>query len=833
MQNKFSKKLGIIIIALLTISTISVAIPFASATITSRPTIYDGTGATSAPIALEAGTTASINTNGMTITGAQIWLWLSTSGGSEINTALGDRPYAGPFYLADLVDTVSPHTYTFTPATIAGLCNLLSVESPFAGEQKTYSFTLQSGWINGTIPLKVQGEDVDYWIKIADVTPADVIAGSEIGVSTNRVHFLPGFNAVPLSGAPETEVTVSGYALPASEEYNVTQNSVTALGLLTPSLNDDGGWLWTGFEDAFNVVDLENKVVDGNVPPMSDMVNITVWENDTATLMDTWNFTEYYREVYLPKGTFRADTADYSLTYTIDTGKSYVVDMEYFPAYGTVSIYLGNVLVAADQALNATGGFSTSWTVPALTTGNYVFSVIDNNDVAYNFTVHVRMVPYITCTPDTGYVGDTFVVTGVNFLDHVGDYITIYFENDDSSPYYTLMLNFTCPSSTWTSTVLTVPHSMGGENLVEARIVDGTATIADTTYTVLAKIIVDPSVISNNCSLVSIIGTGFEVWDDWTDYRKTYCVNIDNQLMGAAASTTTNFAIVAATSTGDIVVEFVAGGFRPGRHVVALYGDARGSFVNGDIDSYSPAAYTCFWVTTEDDPIVAYLEELNMTMTELDATVMTLDGTIATLSTTVGELQVDLAAVDATVTSISGNVATIKTDVGTIKSSLTTLSASVSSISGGMATVETSLGQVITELSTLDTVIGSMYGDVVALDTSIGSVETSLDALDATVSGLGDDMTAVAGDVVSIDTVLGSVAGTVTSMEGTLATIETNLGTVKVDLASAKTDIAAIETDVNENLPVDMMPVWIAVILSLIAAIGAIAGVFIIQRKIA
>jgi prefoldin subunit 5 len=443
------------------------------------------------------------------------------------------------------------------------------------------------------------------------------------------------------------------------------------------------------------------------------------------------------------------------------------------------------------------------------------------------------MVPYITCTPDTGYVEDTFVVTGVNFLDYVGDQLTIYFENDDDSPYYTLLANFTCPSSTWTSTVLTVPNSKGGENLVEARNIDGTTLIADTTYTVLAKLMVDPSEFSNNCSLVTVTGTGFEVWDDWTGYRKTYCINIDNQFMGAAASTTTNFGIVAGTSTGDIVFHIVAGGFRPGRHVVALYGDARGSFVNGDIDSYSPAAYTCFWVTTEDDPIVAYLEELNMTMTDLEATIMTLDGTIATLSTTVGDMQVDLAEIHAAVTSVSGDVATIKTDVGTIKSSMSTLSASISSVSSGMATVQTTLGTIQTSLTSIDAVIGSMYGDLLTLDTAIGSVETSVDSLEATVSGLGTDMDALAGDIVSIDTVLGSVAGTVTSMEGTLATIETDLGTVQVDLASAKTDIAAVETDVNDNLPVDMMPVWIAVVLALIAAIGSIAGVFIIQRKIA
>jgi hypothetical protein len=837
MQNKISKKLGIIIIALLTISTIASAIPFASATITSRPTVYRGDGTTDAPVTIEAGTTANIDTNGMTITGAQIWLWLSTTGGSEINTALGDRPYAGPFLLSELVDTVTPHTYTFTPAQIAGLCDLLSVDSPFAAEQRTYAFTLQNGWINGSVPLRVQGEDVDYWIKIADVTPADTIAGSEIGVSTNRVHFTPGFDATPLSGAPETEVWVSGYALNTTSNCSVTTENGAFTFVLThiyPSTNNDGGWWWTGWETAFNIEDLENKVDSLSAPPMSQDINITVWELNTGSpvFYESWNFTQYYREVYLEPPTFRGDGGDYSLSLTLYTGDDYVVDMEYFPSFGTVSIYLGGVTIAMDVPLNETGGFSSPWTVPALTTGDYTFSVIDNNDVAYNFTVHVVMVPYITVTPDTGYVGDTFVVTGVNFLDYIGDYITLYFENDYDSPYYTLMLNFTCPSSTWTSTTLTVPNSAGGARLVEARIIDGTTVLADTTYMVLAKLVVDPSEFCNNCSLVTVTGSGLEVWDEYTGYRKSYAIAIDNQVLGASGSMYRANGQVAANSTGDLIFEFVAGGFRPGRHVVAIYGDSRGAYQNGLISSYSPAAYTCFNVTTENDPIVAYLMEMNMTMADLEATVIALDGTIATLDTTIGQMQVDLAAIGATITTINGNVATIKTDVGTIKSSVTGLG-SISAIAGDVATIKTSIGTVQTSLDTLDAVIGAMYGDVVEIETAVGTFETTLDAIDATVSGTDSVVGMIAGDMVDLETSLGTISGQITDIEGTLATIETDLGTVQVDLASAKTDIDAVQDEVDTGLPVDMMPVWIAVVLALIAAIGSIAGVFIIQRKIA
>ncbi|MHC3128725.1 MAG: hypothetical protein IBV52_01425 [Candidatus Bathyarchaeota archaeon] len=691
MQNKFSKKLAMIIVTILAISTVSAVIPFGLATVTSRPTVYRGDGTTAAPVTIEAGTTASIDTAGMTITGAQIWLWLSTTGGSEINTALGDRPFAGPFLLSELIDTVSPHTYTFTPADLAGLCNLLTCDSPFAGEQKTYTYTLQNNFINGTIPLKVQGDDVDYWIKIADVTPSDTIAGSEIGVSTNRVHFLPGFYATPLSGAPETEVTVSGYALPATSEYNVTEDGDTVLGLLTPTSHDEGGWLWTGFSNAFNIEDLGAKVPSTSSPPQSTMVNITVWENDTATLLDTWNFTQYWREVYLEDEysslAFRGDAGDYHLTVTLNTGGDYDVEMEYFPAYGTASIYLGNILVVAGVALNATGGALTPITVPALTTGDYTFCVKDNNAVMYNFTVHVVMVPYIYCTPDSGYVGDSFAVTGVNFLDYIGQYVTIYFENTYPSAYV-LMLNFTIPSSTWTTAALTMPQSWGGPRLVQARITDGTTVIADDIFTVLSMINVIPDIVNQSvCQVVQVEGTGF-----FTGYDVAgWLFFIDNeQYFGYW-----DFWHLGINSTGYILTEFAAAGFRPGLHVVSVIPQTFGAL------PWTIYAKDNFVVSTVGDPIVEYLESIN-------ATVVSISGDTATLITSVGELNVSLTAIDAKIVELNGTIATLSTAVGEIQVSLTDIDAAITAIEGDLATITTSLGTITTSLSSIDAAITSL-----------------------------------------------------------------------------------------------------------------------------
>ncbi|HRU81816.1 MAG TPA: hypothetical protein P5168_04635, partial [Candidatus Methanomethylicus sp.] len=74
----------------------------------------------------------------------------------------------------------------------------------------------------------------------------------------------------------------------------------------------------------------------------------------------------------------------------------------------------------------------------------------------------------------------------------------------------------------------------------------------------------------------------------------------------------------------------------------------------------------------------------------------------------------------------------------------------------------------------------------------------------------------------ALESSLGTLQGTVTAMNGNVATIRTDLGTVKADVSSLK-----------GFLPVDMTPIWIAVVLSLVAAIAAIYAVVVIRGKIA
>jgi hypothetical protein len=133
-------------------------------------------------------------------------------------------------------------------------------------------------------------------------------------------------------------------------------------------------------------------------------------------------------------------------------------------------------------------------------------------------------------------------------------------------------------------------------------------------------------------------------------------------------------------------------------------------------------------------------------------------------------------------TRIDGNVVTIKADVDSVQSILSDLN-----------------------MDTLSADITDIKGD-------IATITADVSALDATVTSISDD-------VATVSTTLGTLEGTITSIDGNTATIQTDVGTIKAD--------------VSEIGAVDMMPVWIAVVLSLIAAIAAIFAVVTIRQKIA
>ncbi len=701
------------IVAILLLPALFAAFPLVSATITERPVIYYN-GTTADPLLVPAGSNISIWTGNMTITGAQVWLWLSASGSADANQADGDRWYAGPFYMGDVVNA-TPTPYTITPP------------APFNQEGRNYTYTVGDNWINGTVPLMVQG-GVDYWVKITDVNPVTTptVPSSDVGVSTSRINFEGGFLMTPVSGAPDTPVTVSGSALPIDMTYNITQNGEFVANVSVEPYNESG-WLWTGFTYTFPVLDLKNKLSSGT-PPQSANVTIAV-VNEANSTMFTGNFTEYYREVYVDNdawglsgnaSSLALHGGNYSCTQsqniTFSTGGQYNISLWWFPYNGQANIYLNSILVASGIALNESGAVGNyTITIPEMPSGSYTFRVIDNNNVEYNFTVCVVQVPTIDFTPDEGGCGDEVTLTFTNMADWIGEYVTVWFNNTATNS--TMLANLTVPSSSFNITV-TVPHSAGGERYVFLGDINGTPLTygpsnktINTTFLVTPKVWVDPASFSNDGLTFWVYGCGFNV-------TQSYFVNVDNQLMSG---------LVESNDSGDVACQLVKAGFRPGMHAVSFYSDD--TLFTDNVTIY---AYATFTVAATGDLVTEDLMDyMNSSFSSLNATVINIQDGIATVQTTLGLMQ----------------------------TSIENLNATVINIQDGIATVQTTLGQ---------------------------------------------------------------INGTVTSINGNVATVKTDVGTIKAEISS-----------MEGFLPVDMTPVWIAVVLALIAAIASIYGIFVIRSKIA
>jgi len=168
-------------------------------------------------------------------------------------------------------------------------------------------------------------------------------------------------------------------------------------------------------------------------------------------------------------------------------------------------------------------------------------------------------------------------------------------------------------------------------------------------------------------------------------------------------------------------------------------------------------------------------------------------------------------------------IAAVNTKTGTIMTELSALDPQLQAITDTAVVIATMVGEVQTDLANLDmsaltslgVEIAAIKGDVATIKTNIGTVNTKVSNLDPVVG-------AIAGQNAEIQTTLGTLEGKITSIDGKTATIQTSVGTLQADI-----------TDVSGDLPVDMTPVWIAVILSLVAAIAAIFAVITIRQKIA
>jgi len=555
------RTLGIIFMALM---ILGIAIPFTTlntityATITGRPVIYyNGSNATQ--LQVPAGAEIALNLTGMTISGAQIWIWFSTDGSAVITPS--DAWYIGPINVYQIFQTVTSLSTVAVP--VSGL---------FGGG--TINVEVGNGTIVFAIPKLFEG-GVVYWVKVTDVNPdlRPNIPSSDVAVSVNNFTVTPVFGIEPANGTnivPKQPITITAYATPVGEEYNLTWNKTAGasnliatvksqINTITPPKNDHNPkWNWTGISYTFPAPDLE-------LVPGSPNTTIQFNVNQSGIILVFWQMTELAREV-----TLYGEGASASLNsnpYTVSTVPfykityQYNITVKYFVYEGSLKVTLSNetigysAVLASNVPLGIEGNYTNlTITIPAsIPKSGYYWLNITDGDVVVSAKVYVKIVPYITITPAEGYVGDQAVVTLHRFDDFVNDTVTIWFEGGCPE----LLANTTITAPEMNITV-TIPKATWGEHKVYAADKFGdwsTYGAGNTTFFVLAKVWVEPSTITEGQEFLTIYATGLNT----TGY---YDIMLDQGtlLWGFEAG-----------PCGSLQVTIPATGLKPGLHVVAVY----------------------------------------------------------------------------------------------------------------------------------------------------------------------------------------------------------------------------------------------------------------------
>ena len=166
-------------------------------------------------------------------------------------------------------------------------------------------------------------------------------------------------------------------------------------------------------------------------------------------------------------------------------------------------------------------------------------------------------------------------------------------------------------------------------------------------------------------------------------------------------------------------------------------------------------------------------------------------------------------------------IAAVNTKTGTIMTDIAALEPQLQAITDTVVIIATMLGEVQVDIAALDLAALDALGvQITAIKNDVATIKTNIGTVNVAVGDLDAVLGAVAGQLVTVQTTLGTLEGKIDSIEGNTATIETDVGTLQADV-----------TDVQGK--VDQTPAWIAVVLSLVAAIAAIFAVITIRQKIA
>ena len=549
---------------------------------------------------------------------------------------------------------------------------------------------------------------------------------------------LPSIEITPTEGPAGTSVKVSGIALKANELVNITyyriwndtEGDMQAVNKLIRQVpTDEKG----RFEYEWRIIDLmkEGYVTDftGEKLPseITSLIEIKVLYNATGEEVGIVTFNQYKRaflgvKAKKTEASYVASPGYVIGNNTIPTINVYVHDELtvagiYFNPLSEVVLRVDGITmeVIGGRALpNATGYFNVTVMIPELSGGEHYVEVI-NYGVRYLFKIYV--LPTLELSPSKGPIGTEVTCAAYGFPESTEIYIFWYEKELGEGYYYNLVNGTTGPDGKFNVTVsFKVPHAYGGPHDVVAttefeRNVTSSLTgeITRTEFTITPALSVVPAEIENDGSVVKVIGTGF-------DPRVLYSVIIDyTSFMPSYASAWPG--VVTANATGDLVVEFMAAGFRPGLHVIMLYNAPY------DAGTYSPAANATFYVRVGSDPIVeAILSALSPISSD-----------IADIKVTLGAVERSCKSIETLLTGLSDSVESLSKSLSDeIAFTRDTIIAAIESAKGDIIKAVQDVVPAVTE---------PILSSISSLESSVkGSIDSAVSAMQGSISSAHEDI---------------------------------------------------------------------------------------------
>jgi hypothetical protein len=573
----------------------------------------------------------------------------------------------------------------------------------------------------------------------------------------------------PEEALPGDTLAVTGHGLAANSDVTLTFDSTT---LGTPvSITLTAPAITTNGTGSFSA----SIVVPTSIAPADfDTYTLTAEDEDLNTASATV-------------------VIDYNIVLTPDLGPTGItVTISGRIEANVVYDITFNAAPIASGTTSATGAYSATYTIPGvLSTGFYPVTIVWETVNSRSATFEVTPSPTIALGAADGVAGDVVTITGSGFSSNAN--ITLYFG--------TTVVNSTAMDDNFgpTTTAGALP----------AGLEFGVPTLTPAVYAV-------------------------KVVDQY------------------GASSTVVYFTIAATPVTTITLRGTS--YYPGDTISFNIFTTDGFTAGPDVTIRDPTGATWWtgtWPLTASGPSwsVLYQDQLfgvdEHAMLPADAPLGTWNWTIAYTGTSAGaqtatglfsvvampsmQTVLDtLSEMEATVQSLfttnTGQItALINTKSGQIMTSLDALSPKLQGIEDTVVIIATMLGEVQMDIADLDlSALNTLGVDITSIKNDVATVRTNIGTVQTAVSNLDPVIGAIAGQNAEIQTALGTLDGKIVAVDGKVATVQTSVGTLQADI-----------TDVGGNLPVDMTPVWIAVVLSLIAAIAAIFAVITIRQKIA